>query len=665
MLGTPEFMAPELYSELYDQAVDIYAFGMCMLEIFTKEVPYGECSNPAQIYKKVTSGVEPASINRIRSSHARDFIRLCLGTPDGQGGYMRPSAKELLNHPFLEIREDDDSEVEVDKPIQEVRIAEGPSLTDTVPPHHSQREQPRQENKSDSERSLPQMVINNAVNSENHSAINQGNHVMNGDVSDFINGMPDRESNMKNVNVLMGRRQQNDNAENDHQGNMILSQQHAPQQQTPAPLVTQQTHMSAPSQPVQQHSAQQQNQIQLVGLMQTHVATSSKPIQQHATQQPGPIMTQPPHLTSGLPQELVGQVVGDIIDLVDYKKQGIPYANDIMRLRMTIFVQNQEKQVEFDFHLINDDPVAVAHEMVTELHLPKEAVLELSEKISRVARYGRISQDQYKKQQLAQQESQSVSLSQLEEPNVAFKTSALNPSTETNNQLNQINQFEVAEINGESMQNIQYESKPSTNLLSHHHSQTNSLAATIAAPGVPPNVQDITTIQSKHKLGQTADLQQENPILLNIDTDDDSTSNLSEIKKLKIDFENKVKRTNKAYQTRMENLIRSKEEKEALHLKTVEKHEKEQLAFQKRVKQAEKEQEERMQKIQKEFEARKAKALQLKQASAQDQNSTNSNVESSMSTSKSTNVNNDTSMTEEGKMQSPSPTFSLDGKNNI
>lgn len=59
--GTPEFMAPEMYEEHYDEAVDVYAFGMCMLEMATSEYPYSECQNAAQIYRKVTS-VSPASI---------------------------------------------------------------------------------------------------------------------------------------------------------------------------------------------------------------------------------------------------------------------------------------------------------------------------------------------------------------------------------------------------------------------------------------------------------------------------------------------------------------------------------------------------------------------------------------------------------------------------
>ena len=48
-------MAPEMYEEKYDEKVDVYAFGMCLLEMATNEYPYSECQNAAQIYKKVTS----------------------------------------------------------------------------------------------------------------------------------------------------------------------------------------------------------------------------------------------------------------------------------------------------------------------------------------------------------------------------------------------------------------------------------------------------------------------------------------------------------------------------------------------------------------------------------------------------------------------------------
>jgi WNK lysine deficient protein kinase len=55
VVGTPEFMAPEVYAEDYDERADVYSFGMCVLEMVTLEYPYSECVHPVHIYKKVTS----------------------------------------------------------------------------------------------------------------------------------------------------------------------------------------------------------------------------------------------------------------------------------------------------------------------------------------------------------------------------------------------------------------------------------------------------------------------------------------------------------------------------------------------------------------------------------------------------------------------------------
>ncbi|CAM8961881.1 unnamed protein product [Rhodiola kirilowii] len=96
IIGTPEFMAPELYDEDYDQLVDIYSFGMCLLEMLTTEFPYSECTNPAQIYKKVTTGKLPEALNRIKDEEARCFVGKCLKEVS-----KRLSAEELLLDPFL------------------------------------------------------------------------------------------------------------------------------------------------------------------------------------------------------------------------------------------------------------------------------------------------------------------------------------------------------------------------------------------------------------------------------------------------------------------------------------------------------------------------------------------------------------------------------------
>ncbi|KAI4317133.1 hypothetical protein L6164_025032 [Bauhinia variegata] len=98
VIGTPEFMAPELYDEDYNELADIYSFGMCMLEMVTSEYPYSECRNSAQIYKKVSSGVKPAALAKVNDPEIKSFIEKCL-VPAPQ----RLSAKELLMDPFLQV----------------------------------------------------------------------------------------------------------------------------------------------------------------------------------------------------------------------------------------------------------------------------------------------------------------------------------------------------------------------------------------------------------------------------------------------------------------------------------------------------------------------------------------------------------------------------------
>ncbi|XP_043194006.1 serine/threonine-protein kinase WNK1-like isoform X8 [Amphibalanus amphitrite] len=97
VIGTPEFMAPEVYEEHYDEAVDVYAFGMCMLEMVTSEYPYSECTGPAQIYKKVITGIKPSSFDKIDDSQMRDIIEWCTRLNKTE----RPTVKQLLNHEFF------------------------------------------------------------------------------------------------------------------------------------------------------------------------------------------------------------------------------------------------------------------------------------------------------------------------------------------------------------------------------------------------------------------------------------------------------------------------------------------------------------------------------------------------------------------------------------
>lgn len=110
VVGTPNFIAPELYDGQYDEHVDVYSFGMVLLQMVTARLPYDECEHPTQIYKLVREGVKPRALEDVKSPEVKSFIEWCIGphTPvtSGSGALdpsapRRPSAADLLAHPFL------------------------------------------------------------------------------------------------------------------------------------------------------------------------------------------------------------------------------------------------------------------------------------------------------------------------------------------------------------------------------------------------------------------------------------------------------------------------------------------------------------------------------------------------------------------------------------
>nr|CAG4718071.1 unnamed protein product [Naegleria fowleri] len=135
--GTPEFMAPELYEECYNEKVDIYAFGLCVLEMVTGEYPYCECNSIAQVYRRVTSGVKPEGIEKVKDPDVKEFINLCICHKD-----IRPNAAELMEHPFMtdnrnndtvfyfgHEEESNDVSDESDEELEDVRVVLGNDST--------------------------------------------------------------------------------------------------------------------------------------------------------------------------------------------------------------------------------------------------------------------------------------------------------------------------------------------------------------------------------------------------------------------------------------------------------------------------------------------------------------------------------------------------------
>eukprot|EP01063_Lacrimia_lanifica_P016158 TRINITY_DN22780_c0_g1_i1.p1 TRINITY_DN22780_c0_g1~~TRINITY_DN22780_c0_g1_i1.p1 ORF type:complete len:713 (+),score=237.85 TRINITY_DN22780_c0_g1_i1:118-2256(+) len=102
VIGTPEFMAPEIYDESYTSKVDVYAFGMCVLEMVTGVYPYSECENCGQVFRKVTQRIPPRSLTTLPMEEpgmpdVKEVVERCLQPED-----IRPSCDELREHPFFQ-----------------------------------------------------------------------------------------------------------------------------------------------------------------------------------------------------------------------------------------------------------------------------------------------------------------------------------------------------------------------------------------------------------------------------------------------------------------------------------------------------------------------------------------------------------------------------------
>lgn len=64
-LGTPEYMAPEIFDNCYEKAIDIYSFGMCMVEMCTLKAPYYELDNIGSVCKAIIERIPPNSYHMI------------------------------------------------------------------------------------------------------------------------------------------------------------------------------------------------------------------------------------------------------------------------------------------------------------------------------------------------------------------------------------------------------------------------------------------------------------------------------------------------------------------------------------------------------------------------------------------------------------------------
>ncbi|KAK7331643.1 hypothetical protein VNO80_28380 [Phaseolus coccineus] len=98
--GSLYWMAPEvlnLRSRGYGLAADIWSLGCTVLEMLTRQPPYSHLKLRQAIFQ--IGGGEPPLVPESVSTIARDFILKCLQAHPNK----RPTAAQLLNHPFVNI----------------------------------------------------------------------------------------------------------------------------------------------------------------------------------------------------------------------------------------------------------------------------------------------------------------------------------------------------------------------------------------------------------------------------------------------------------------------------------------------------------------------------------------------------------------------------------
>ena len=97
VVGTPYWLAPEIIRrpDSYSFKSAIWSLGILIYEMIDGEPPYMEYPPVRAVFLIATKGIYP--IRESTSSDLADFAAQCLSVNVSE----RPSAQELLNHPFL------------------------------------------------------------------------------------------------------------------------------------------------------------------------------------------------------------------------------------------------------------------------------------------------------------------------------------------------------------------------------------------------------------------------------------------------------------------------------------------------------------------------------------------------------------------------------------
>eukprot|EP00986_Skeletonema_menzelii_P002419 scaffold652_cov142-Skeletonema_menzelii.AAC.6 len=688
VLGTPEFMAPELYDESYDEKVDIYAFGMLLLEIITRDVPYHECANPAQIYKKVTQGIPPASLRRVKSEDAKNFILFCLGI--GKDASERPSATELLEHPFLEKKPDDETTIEVESAIEDIVIHEAVPETDSESCSELSKGgsgdvlAKGSKYSSIDGRGLPSRKSEDESLGNTSAPTSDDAPTPNGkedQTEDQFDGMQQNEANMKKVTVLMGRGTTLDeddspikDASPESQSNTSLQYKVSAvprldfvEGKEPYPSDAIDLALTLPDEsrttiefefdlvnddPVQvaremvteleevpdcavldisgaisgvarearmkqnqwKKLQQQQSALAQQGMMMHNQSSMIPPqgmqAQPPQVQQQGMLMPQQQiyNPNSGYPsgsyssgaalhhqQQIQPQQMGLVPPPISGEAATAPHPAP--QQQMSILQQPPQQPPS---HIQPPAPPVP----------PQQPTLSSTPDLSAQMKPAAPAMPTQQQQQHHPQQQLHAHQQQVPPPPQQPNLSSQSPIVRPNSMSALSNHALVQQMQqGTPMGGQPPPSLPPTDAsikISQSHNALHESLPVVKVQSDPAVLPMVHQDQSEHSASASAssvDASERRPSDGNPseDLDVDSEVDAEEIRRLEEEFEKKLQRAKKSYGTRMDNLHRSKEEAEAQHQMTLEKHEKERIEFEKRVRLAEEEQTRRLNQLEKEF----------------------------------------------------------------
>lgn len=102
-IGTPCYMAPEVLKGAgHTEKADIWSLGITAIELGTGSAPYADLAELAIVQKILNAPPPHLPRDRDFSPEYRDFVRKCLIYNPSR----RPSAADLLKHPFMERASD-------------------------------------------------------------------------------------------------------------------------------------------------------------------------------------------------------------------------------------------------------------------------------------------------------------------------------------------------------------------------------------------------------------------------------------------------------------------------------------------------------------------------------------------------------------------------------